>query len=164
VLRDTEQGADEWLHSLADTDCEALAERVGPVSATVTLSNLIALLRREDHELALDLAARADPIAESTGDPKLISGLMNNWLITLGDSLCEEELDNSAGTLVAGQQIALRGRHEDWPASRLAGALLKLAIQCGVRDEELEGLQLLNAAEQLAPEVLAPHQRPLDAL
>jgi hypothetical protein len=164
VLRDTEQGADEWLHSLAGTDCEALAERVGPVSATVTLSNLVALLRREDHELALDLAARADPIAASTRDPKLISSLMNNWVIALGDSLFQEELDNSAGTLAAGQQIAQRGEQEDWPAWRVAGALLKLAIQCGIRDEELEGLQLLNAAEQLAPEVLERHQRPLDAL
>ncbi|CAN5738847.1 hypothetical protein BH23GEM9_BH23GEM9_32120 [soil metagenome] len=164
VLRDTEEGATEWLRSLADTDCEALAERVGPVSATVTLSNLVALLRTEDHELALDLAARADPIAESTGDPKLISTLMNNWLIALGDSLFEEELDNSAGTLVASQQIAQRGQQEDWPLPRLAGALLKLAIHCGMRDEELEGLQLMKAAEPLAPDVFARHQRPLDAL
>lgn len=164
MLRDTGADAAAWIRSLADTDCTALAERVGPVAATVTLTNVMALLRQDDHDLALALAARASPIAESTEDPKLISLLMNNWLIILGDSLCDEDIDNSAGTLATAQQTIERGEAERWPPSRLAGALLKLAVRCGVRDEELQGLQLLKAAEQLEPDAFARHQRPLDAL
>ena len=154
----------ELLRRLAHRPVEDVIEKAGAVDATVGVTNLVQLLRRFDPALALDLALRAEPAAIRSGNENLLVAHHTASINALADALCGEEIDNADGTSKAAERIIARAEAETWPPGRIAGALIRLAIGAGGRDEEAEGLVVLKAAEQVARPVFARYEHLLKEL
>lgn len=144
----------ERLHAV---NVDELVERLGPVSALVSATNLVTLLSDRDAAEAVALAERAEPLARRVEEENVIGNYLHARLVAVQHLLGSVDLPDDVATLDAATATLQRAQAEGWTESRLAGALLALANSSGPRDEEEAGLQLLDAVERLVPDVRERH-------
>lgn len=131
---------------------QELIDRAGPAATVTAHLNLAHLVEPLDAKLALALVERAAPAVEQAQDPNVLARHCNALIGTLIATLSTDAIDNSAGTLAAARGLSARAGAEEWPVPRVVGALLALARDCPARNEEIEGLKLLETAEQVFPD------------
>lgn len=145
------------LARLHGVDVGDLVERLGPVSALVSMTNLVSLLRDRDPAQAVALAERLDPLARRVEEENVIGNYLHARLLAVQHLLGAFDGAGDVSTLDAARAVAQRAEADGWNEARTAGALLALANGSGPRDEEEAGLQLLDVVEQLVPAVRERH-------
>jgi CHAT domain len=143
------------LERAARVPLAALVKRIGAGDAAQSLLNLSHALRPIDPRLSLATVQRAAPAVAAAADANLFArynnALITAWLPTFYDG----PVDNAPGTLAAASLLNQQAQAAGWSPERCAGALLALVRDCPARDEEAEGLQLLDVVEQALPALLA---------
>ncbi|MDL1861344.1 CHAT domain-containing protein [Betaproteobacteria bacterium PRO7] len=131
---------------------QELIDRSGPAATVTAHLNLAHLIEPLDARLALALIERAAPAVEQAQDANVLARHCNALIGTLVATLSTDAIDNGAGTLAAARGLRARAEAEQWSVPRVVGALLALVRDCPARNEEIEGLKLLETAQQVFPD------------